>query len=273
MHELVILTRHEEDQLVRAIEAGVDVQRLRQMFLWCQGPLRALLPHGVMVCLHLGDDDRIAHIECLNSVRLDAEALSALIDPTNGLVLRLMRHCRDAGRLACRIDHEQPSTVTRIAEPLRADLARWRLGHALVQGTEPLPGGATFFALFDFAAAPTARQEFFLTLLLPYLHMAFLRVLANREPGISLPAGGAVELTAREIEVLSWVFKGKSNPEIGLILGLSALTVKNHLRKIFRKLGVGSRVQALARCHDLHLLRPADEQPAIARPPRSLAGA
>jgi DNA-binding CsgD family transcriptional regulator len=48
-------------------------------------------------------------------------------------------------------------------------------------------------------------------------------------------------LTPREREVMQWLAEGKSNEEIGLILAISAHTVKNHLDKIFKKLGVDSR--------------------------------
>ena len=52
---------------------------------------------------------------------------------------------------------------------------------------------------------------------------------------------GTATLTPREREVMQWLAEGKSNEEIGLILGISAHTVKNHLDKIFKKLGVDSR--------------------------------
>jgi len=52
---------------------------------------------------------------------------------------------------------------------------------------------------------------------------------------------GTTTLTPREREVMQWLAEGKSNEEIGLILTISAHTVKNHLDKIFKKLGVDSR--------------------------------
>ena len=48
-------------------------------------------------------------------------------------------------------------------------------------------------------------------------------------------------LSPRERQVAEWVGQGKSNYEIAIILGISAHTVKNHLDKIFRKLGVENR--------------------------------
>ena len=51
-------------------------------------------------------------------------------------------------------------------------------------------------------------------------------------------------LTVRENEVLHWICEGKTNPEIAIILGLSIFTVKDHLKQIFRKLGVDNRTAA-----------------------------
>ena len=51
-------------------------------------------------------------------------------------------------------------------------------------------------------------------------------------------------LSPREQQVAEWVGEGKSNEEIAVILGISAHTVKNHLDKIFRKLGVENRCAA-----------------------------
>lgn len=48
-------------------------------------------------------------------------------------------------------------------------------------------------------------------------------------------------LTPREAEVLIWVAQGKSNPEVGLILGIRPYTVRTHLERVFAKLGVESR--------------------------------
>jgi DNA-binding CsgD family transcriptional regulator len=54
-------------------------------------------------------------------------------------------------------------------------------------------------------------------------------------------------LSRRESAVLLWVTRGKSNEEIGLILGISLGTVKKHIEHIFQKLGVESRTAAAAR--------------------------
>jgi DNA-binding CsgD family transcriptional regulator len=56
----------------------------------------------------------------------------------------------------------------------------------------------------------------------------------------------AFGLTLRESEVLYWVAKGKTNRDIGDILGASPATVKKHLERIHEKLGVETRTAAAA---------------------------
>jgi DNA-binding CsgD family transcriptional regulator len=56
--------------------------------------------------------------------------------------------------------------------------------------------------------------------------------------------GLCFKLTPKEAEVLYWVVKGKTNKDIGDILGSSPMTVKKHLERIFVKLGVETRTAA-----------------------------
>ncbi|MBX3361835.1 MAG: helix-turn-helix transcriptional regulator [Phycisphaeraceae bacterium] len=52
-------------------------------------------------------------------------------------------------------------------------------------------------------------------------------------------------LTRREAEVMRWMAEGKSNAAIGMILGISALTVKKHAENICRKIGADNRTTAV----------------------------
>lgn len=68
----------------------------------------------------------------------------------------------------------------------------------------------------------------------------------------------SLSLSDRENEIMHWVGAGKTNYEIGLILGISQFTVKNHLQRIFRKIDVRNRAQAITRI--LSLSQPASIQ-------------
>ncbi len=56
----------------------------------------------------------------------------------------------------------------------------------------------------------------------------------------------SLPLTRREAEVLAYVAVGKTNPEIGIILGISWRTVEKHVEHILERLGVETRTAAAA---------------------------
>jgi LuxR family maltose regulon positive regulatory protein len=61
-------------------------------------------------------------------------------------------------------------------------------------------------------------------------------------------------LTEREREVLRLLAVGQSNPEIARALYLEVNTVKTHLQRLYGKLGVHSRTQAVHRARELRVL-------------------
>jgi ATP/maltotriose-dependent transcriptional regulator MalT len=61
-------------------------------------------------------------------------------------------------------------------------------------------------------------------------------------------------LTTQELRVLCLLAAGRSNREIAHALVVSLNPVKSHVKHLYNKLGVNSRVQASARACDLHLL-------------------
>jgi DNA-binding CsgD family transcriptional regulator len=64
-------------------------------------------------------------------------------------------------------------------------------------------------------------------------------------------SGGPLALSAREAEVMSLIAAGQTNGEIAARLFLAEKTVKNHVRRIYSKLGVGSRPAAIAYWRDV----------------------
>jgi DNA-binding CsgD family transcriptional regulator len=62
-------------------------------------------------------------------------------------------------------------------------------------------------------------------------------------------------LSARETEILQLLAKGMSFNEIGEILGISPHTVTAHIKKIYRKLAVHSRGEAVYEASQMGLLK------------------
>lgn len=66
--------------------------------------------------------------------------------------------------------------------------------------------------------------------------------------------GVRAHLTDRELEILEYVALGLTVRQVATRLGLSPRTVETHLAKLYRKLGVRNRVQALSRAASLGLI-------------------
>ena len=64
----------------------------------------------------------------------------------------------------------------------------------------------------------------------------------SNQPAVK--AFASLKLTPREAEVLFWISEGKSNQDIGVILGASTGTICKHVEHIFRKLNVENRTAA-----------------------------
>jgi len=81
----------------------------------------------------------------------------------------------------------------------------------------------------------TDRERALLDLLRPHLARVYQKTRTSNR------------LTRREAEVLRWVAAGKSDAQIGSILGISARTVQKHLEHAYQKLGVENRTAAAMR--------------------------
>lgn len=64
-----------------------------------------------------------------------------------------------------------------------------------------------------------------------------------------------LQISDRELEVLEQVAKGLSNKEIAATLFVSVNTVKTHLKKLYEKLEVNRRTQAVEKARELNLIR------------------
>lgn len=79
------------------------------------------------------------------------------------------------------------------------------------------------------------------------------RLVASLAPAPTVTVPGLADLTERELEVLQAMASGCSNSEIAEQLFLAETTVKTHVGRIFDKLGVRDRVQAVVLAHRVGL--------------------
>jgi DNA-binding NarL/FixJ family response regulator len=74
-----------------------------------------------------------------------------------------------------------------------------------------------------------------------------LRLVDTQKPNEAETLKSLLPITSRESEVLLWIARGKTNREIGQIIGTSPRTVNKHLEQIYRKLSVENRTAAAAK--------------------------
>jgi transcriptional regulator EpsA len=241
------LTPIERERLCHIVETACEVWRPAQFFLWAQGALQGLIAHEILVCAH-GDLSRrsLAFFRC-SSVPIPEAHVSDLEDLDAGLALQAFR--------AWAVQGEGPlllapgvAPVEAALRPLEAAVKRWQWSNLVVHGTPGVAGhGATYFMFGRVAGPVNGRLGRLVDLVLPQLHLAFLRVMTAEAAEASLSHRADTPLTAREVQILQWVRDGKSNADVAAILDISPLTVKNHMQKILRKLNVQNRAQAVAR--------------------------
>lgn len=91
---------------------------------------------------------------------------------------------------------------------------------------------------------------------------ARVRTLAELVRSCERPGHALVQrLTRREVEILTSIDRGESVKQTARAIGISTKTVENLQTRLFRKLGVRNRAQAIMRAHSAGLVSPMHEGP------------
>ena len=243
--------------LLRVVEAAPQVRRRHQYFVWCQGDFQRWLPHKFSVCGNYDRDQRDVVFDLFNSVPVPEDIAERLKNARAPLMAAALQCWRRARYQACRLD----LVLLDRAEPAVRILLDMGYQHLLIHGMTRPGRPEELESLFVFGHPQHAYEDAdiqALEMLLPCLHTAYQRVCVTERQMVSvrLPTAGTgspasyqrmVPITEREREILLWVRDGLSNQQISEKLGISALTVKNHVQKILRKHGDANRAQAVAK--------------------------
>lgn len=260
------LTLSQAEAVVRLVEAAPLVMRRHQFFIWSQGPLHALLPHDLLVCGAYQRQQRAVGFCAFQSVVLSPALLSLLTDSGSALLRALTAAWVQGQGRAALLDGTRLMGDAHVQwQQLALELgSRQLLVHGVARPQRPQEIESFFILAGAHAGRSAAERLRHADLVLPCLHSTWQRVQVSElafggnagaaEPAPAPRAGSAAAvplvtprvLTQRECEILLWAREGKSNLQIGEGLGISALTVKNHIQKILRKLGASNRAHAVA---------------------------
>jgi DNA-binding NarL/FixJ family response regulator len=124
---------------------------------------------------------------------------------------------------------------------------------------EALRAGASGFLLKDAGASELLHAIRVIAagdaLLSPAITRKLIEDFARRPPPTAQPAALS-ELTPRELEVLELIARGSSNADIARELVVSDATVKTHVARVFSKLGLHDRAQAVVLAYETGLVAP-----------------
>jgi transcriptional regulator EpsA len=133
---------------------------------------------------------------------------------------------------------------------------RYDLRNIVGHGALDLNGPCSSYFIFSRLPTQVGRYEVeVLNLITPHLHNALTRIAGELSVQPATP-DFVHALSERQVEILNWINVGKSNWEIAQIVDTTRANVKYHVEQIYHKLGVSSRVQAVAYAKDLGLLPP-----------------
>ena len=253
--DILIKTREELDVLLVNIETAVKIKKRSDFFSWVQGVFQGMLPHEILICAIADRASRGYRMEWMASLPIDEGRFAELCNSTGGLVYRLIAFWEQGGRRPVVLKGSDSGAGTDVG--LAAEIHRLELDNVAAHGVPDADGyAACFFCFSKLQGELRPPLADTLELVVPYLHAAWARVVceAGRQQSGNLLVARDI-LTNREVEILNWVEQGKSNNEIGQILSISHLTVKNHVQKILRKLNVQNRAQAVAKGINLNLTR------------------
>ena len=240
------------DEYRRILTHSVKLRSHLEVLVWLQGDMQRYLPHEIMIAawgnFQTGNvrNDIVSIIHGVRSNHRNDTVLTPVL-------VELFAHWQAGDRKAF-VNTELCFEAESDAQPGGASI-----GHALrhmrcglVHGIKDERGSndclyLALSGLNDFSSASCTT----FTQVLPYIEHALRQVkhlphqsgafFAHRQPGVSDD-----DLTRRELEILQWIAMGKTNSEIGSIIELSLYTIKNHVQRIFKKLNVSNRAQAIA---------------------------
>jgi transcriptional regulator EpsA len=254
--ELPGLDAYDGARFVRILSESRLIRRHAELLGWLR-EVQQFLPHEILIAAW-GDFQRW-NVKCevvchLPGVTATQGRGCALDDLMRELHTQWMRGGREPLVL-------QAGLAAALRKPCACGLhsALRGIDSLLVHGMRDKRSGcdSLYIALRSSSFTALAHYSRFIALahlLLCQLDIVWRRLAAFRlddlpaDQAITTPC--ALELSAREREILVSLSRGSTNSDIAEALNISLFTVKNHLKRIFRKIGVSNRTQAAARYND-----------------------
>jgi transcriptional regulator EpsA len=230
------------------------LERHADLLHWLQGDVQQYIPHDIFLAAW-GDFQQGAVRHDILSPLPGARSYGVGTDSLPFILGKFHDLWTAAGRRPCMADFRTLEYLLGsdcLPASFSGELRRMR--SVLIHGfCDERSGHDCLYVLLDEGIIPAQPAGAALEVLMPFID-ATLRQMAHLPQQRNLPAKpvkslqeDSCGLSEREAQIMAWVAMGKTNSEIGTILNISGLTVKNHMQRIFRKLDVYSRAQAVSK--------------------------
>jgi len=255
MTDLSSLSSKELQRYHRSIAHCANVRSHRDMLDWLQGDFQRYLPHDIMLAAwgdFESDPCTLRHDIISSDANIRTKNLkSGELAP---LLRTLFIQWRQVGNspFACQANDSDwfvNGTLWSNALGQAACTTQSMLVHGI---SDKRSGHDCLYIALRLRESFNSADQIAMATLTPVIDAALRQVdlLPVSPPSVIIPPGTTSAqkiLSVREREILHWVTVGKTNPEIGCILGISEFTVKNHMKRIFRKINVSNRAQAVGK--------------------------
>jgi len=245
-------------QFFRLIHESLRVHSHFEFMLWSQGSVQQFLPHDIMIAawgdfsLGLISFEIVSPLPDMQSRHISNAKLTPLLQ-------RLFKHWTEdtCAPFYMRLEHGLIEKNQFGYDQLGGSFQKMK--SAIVHAIKDVRGRQDCLYLLLSATEISANSSrTVLEALLPYIDCTLRQLdhtasLSQPESVMDLAEENLGPLSGRELEIMEWVRNGKTNYEIGIILDISAFTVKNHLQRIFKKLDVINRAQAVAKLSTLQV--------------------
>jgi transcriptional regulator EpsA len=251
------LTSAEIQHYHRVLMRSAEVRSHFDLLLWLQGDVQRYLPHHILLAAWGNFQDGQIQYDVLSPLP-GVRSHTTQPQAVQPMLRRLFIRWSEFGRKPFVLNVGQDGFL------LNGDTKSCALGRSLLQMRSAMVHGITdarghvdcLYIAFGMNASYGDKDSGAMAAVLPYMPNQTFPVAPLTPSAPPLPANESLPLqqwglTSREAEIVSWVAMGKTNPDIGMILGISAFTVKNHLQRIFKKLDVSNRAQAVGKLNTL----------------------
>ena len=241
------------DRLFSVIQRSNKVKKHIDFFVWLQNSVAEFIPHDALIAIwgnfnHGADNSKLQYDVASNIDGFNTRALMGASKEVDQCMTYLYQLWLDNNRHFYALNNFGTSEFDCKFRKIFPDLPQ-DLNSLLVFGVSDLRGGNDCLYVFFNKYNKFQIKNTLMDIMMPHIdyvlrkiqHLGPIKPLAKTRLPLNM-----LSLTDREMEVIEWIKAGKTNQEIATILSITQNTVKSHLKRIYQKLNVSKRAQAVA---------------------------